>query len=68
MLLPEVLKPAFRDLEQRKVEVLGGFGASPYARGSALIVRFVSDGETTRFERHDIDWQATSELWNGEQA
>ena len=50
--------------EERKVKVTGGFGATPGLRGRALMVEFLCDGERSRWDRDDIDWEATEALWN----
>jgi hypothetical protein len=41
--------------------VRGGFGASPFTSGHALMGTFLSDGERTRMEGYMVDRLATDE-------
>lgn len=51
---PEVLKPEFRKATSQLLYCTGGFGASPYSRGSACFCRKLYNGESVRFERRDV--------------
>jgi hypothetical protein len=55
LLRADAMSPRYRDEKQRIVKVLGGFGAVPYTRGTALIVKFLSDGEEARFEGFQVE-------------
>lgn len=41
--------------------VTGGFGASSFTRGSALLGVFLSDGERTRMDGYDVERLATDD-------
>ena len=48
------LKPEFHAESERTVKVVGGFGASSFTSGSALLVEF-PDKETTRVSGFDVE-------------
>ncbi len=41
--------------------VRGGYGSYQYTRGTALLGTFLSDGEKTRMDGHDVERLATQE-------
>lgn len=51
----DLLKPEFHPERFRLVQVTGGFGASPYTSGSALMVVWHVDGEKSRLGGHDVE-------------
>jgi hypothetical protein len=55
LLKKEFFKPQFQEESQRIVKVLGGFGAKKDTMGTALYVKFLCDGEETRFEGYQIE-------------
>jgi hypothetical protein len=61
VLKAENFKPAYQDVRSRLFRVDGGFGASSFTRGTALIGEFLADGEKTRMDGHDIERLATDE-------
>jgi hypothetical protein len=50
----ESLSPVYRRGSEQLVYVMGGFGANPNARGTAVFCIQLSDGEQTRFNRNDV--------------
>lgn len=55
VLKKNVLSPKYWDIKERTVIVLGGFGMLAKTSGTAIYVRFESDGEECRFEGYEID-------------
>jgi hypothetical protein len=51
---PEALAPEYRTAEIQLKIVLGGFGASPDSRGSAVFCKDLYSGKESRFERQDV--------------
>ena len=49
------LQPQFHALEWRLYRATGGFGCHADARGSAVFAKCLKDGESTRWERHEIE-------------
>ena len=51
---PEVLRPEYRRATSQVKLCIGGFGASPHSRGTAVYCTEVYSGRQARFERRDI--------------
>lgn len=54
--------PEYRDLKFRIVTALDGFGMESFTIGTALYVRFESDGEETRWDGFNISVEETNQL------
>jgi hypothetical protein len=61
VLKEESMSAEYRDITWRVVQAQGGFGCSPDARGRAVFVEFIRDGEKTRRERFEVERLATPE-------
>lgn len=55
------MAPAYHDIKFRVARVSGGFGAAPYATGTALLVETPFDGEKFRTEGSFVERFATDE-------
>ena len=51
---PEMLAPEYRSMEHQLVLCTGGFGADPNARGRAVHVKELFNGNHLRYDRHQI--------------
>jgi len=51
---PEILRREYRAATRQLKLCLGGFGASPHSRGSAVFCKDLYSGKEARFERRDI--------------
>lgn len=61
LLREDVLAPEWRDPTWRVALAKGGFGCHPGLRGKAVLVEHVRDGDSSRFERYEIERLATPE-------
>lgn len=61
VLKAEIFKPEFRGIRHRVAKATFGFGCNPASMGRAVFVEFVIDGETSRFNREDVERLATDE-------
>jgi len=57
----EVLAVPYREMKYRVWKALSGFGCSPESYGRAVFCKAVVDGESTRFNRSDVERLATPE-------
>lgn len=62
VLNPELLKAEYRRPEFQLVKATGGFGCSPTAIGTAVFVKWLIDGDKTRWERYHFIGIASPEL------
>ena len=51
---PEILRPEYRRATSQLKLCMGGFGAYPHSRGSAVYCTDIYTGRQSRFERRDI--------------
>lgn len=51
---PEILRREYRAATRQLKLCVGGFGASPHSRGSAVFCKDLYSGKEARFERRDI--------------
>ena len=51
---PEILRREYRAATRQIKLCLGGFGASPHSRGSAVFCKDLYSGKEARFERWDV--------------
>lgn len=61
ILSEDSMAPEFRAIEHRVFKVSGGFGASSFTAGSALLGMSPNDGEKWRADGHDVERYATDE-------
>lgn len=54
MIKADVLRREYRTAQHQLKLCVGGFGASPHSRGSAVFCQDLCSGQTSRFERRDI--------------
>ena len=64
----EYLKPELDTPDLRAFRVTGGFGTSPYTSGSALLGKFLYDGEKYRLEGWMVERFATDDEIEGAEA
>lgn len=50
----DVLRREYRTAQHQLKLCIGGFGASPHSRGSAVFCQDLCSGQTSRFERRDV--------------
>jgi hypothetical protein len=59
----EYMKEGYTALEHRIGKAVGGFGCSPNAMGRAVFIEHLSDGESARWSRSDLEgWVEDTEV------